>query len=346
MRPGTTETRRALPIGVIALVLLGGSGAPRADDGGRLARARAAKQRVDYEAALVEVERALQAGGLSVEDSREALLLRGEFLAVLGRAAEATETFVELLAVAPGTAIDPGLAPRVVDAFEAASRQAVRPVVVSCRVSRRGTLAVALEAGSSARVRFVRVERREKGATRRVSDQVTPPTEMMLARRALEVACFAVDAHGNALVGGPGWERPLVAASAATLHTPRAIAAATVAADVERPSFWSWRSPWPWAGAALAVGAGGATFHWLASRDQARLDELIDESSTHYYPDASQVLERGERRMRWARGLYIGAGALAAVAVTMALLPARRPRTRSAVRLSVGLAGVALTGEL
>ncbi len=349
MRPVTTRRARRLSAGAIALVLLATLRPAGADDeGGPLAGARAAKQRVDYEGALREVERALAAGNLPVADARQALFMRGEFLAVLGRAREASDAFVELLAVAPDSAMDPSLAPRVVEAFEDARKRAPAPARVRCRASRRGTVTVELEAGSSTRARFVRVERRRRGTAERVHDQVTPPAEVMVPRQPHEVACFAVDERGNALVAGPGWERPIAIAPAA--GAPAASAATSDAGkpdEADSPPPWSWRSPWPWAAGALVAGSAGATFHWLAHRDQERLDEIIEESGEHTLSEAEEVLDRGQSRTRWARGLYIGAGALAAVAVTAALLPGRRraPRRSGSTQLSVGPAGFVLIGE-
>ena len=350
MRSITTIWRaRRLAAGAIGLALLAAlrPAAADDDDGGPLARARAAKQRVDYEGALREVEQALEAGNLPVADARQALFLRGEFLAVLGRAREASDAFVELLAVAPDSAMDPSLAPRVVEAFEAARKRAPAPARVSCRASQRGTVTVELEAGSSARARFVRVERRPRGSGQRVHDQVTPPAEVMLPRQPHEVACFAVDERGNALVAGPGWERPITVAPAAATAAAAPGSVSGKAEDAGSPPPWSWRSPWPWAAGALVAGGAGATFHWLAHRDQERLDEIIEMSGEHTFSDAEEVLARGRSRTRWARGLYIGAGALAAVAVTAALLSRRRraPQRSAGTRLSVGPAGFVLIGE-
>jgi hypothetical protein len=306
----------------IALAL----GAPAPASADRLSAARAAKDRVDYDRAHLEVDRAIAAGDMALEETRLALALRGEVLAVLERTGEAEETFAELLAIDPEAKIDPGLAPRVLSAFGAAAGRPRSPVTVSCRID-QGQVQVELEAGTSKRARLVRVERAAPGA-RATRDQVEPPAAITLPRSPVEVACFAVDDRGNVLAAGaplswspPGGSDPV---SGQPLDDRGA-----------RPM---WRNPWLWAGAAVVVAGTGATFNYLARRDQDRLDEIIADSDMYHLAEAEEVLERGRSRTRWARGLYVGAGVLAAAAVTFALLPRRRaarPATTTA-SLAVG----------
>lgn len=337
-----------------ALILVAGAVRPAlAEDPDRLAAARAAKDRVDYTGALREVDRALQAGDLSVDQTRAALLLRGEILAVLGRPSEAEDDFADLLAAHPTAAIGAGLTPRVGAAFEAAARRTSRPVVVSCHVSRDGRLRVRLDAGSSTRARLVRVERTVAGSARRWRDLVTPPSEIVLPRAFTEVACFAVDEHGNALTAGPGWDRrlewaPAVHHAARPGPRPRPAPLAltrSVPADVpgSRPL---WRNPWVWAGAAALAGGAGVTFGWLAQRDQARLDDIIAGSEMHEFQEAQAVVERARSRTHWARGLLVGAGILGAASVTFALVPVRSlPLRRPSTSVAVGPLQVSLKME-
>jgi hypothetical protein len=296
-----------------------------------LAAARSAKARVDYEQALAEVDRALEAGGLPPTATREALALRAEFLAVLGRSDQAIDAFVELLAVDPQAHIDPGLAPRVRSAFAAAAGRAPTRVAVSCTIDDDGTLSVRLDPGSSKRVRFVRVDRATARSSARSRDQVTPPSRILLTAPT-SLACFAVDERGNALLAGPDWDH--------RIEWSPASAAAPVGGeepDIDRSARPLWRNPWLWGGAALAAAAGGATFAWLASRDQDRLDRLVDADTTHQYADAEAVLERGRSRVRWSRGLFIASGVLAAGALTFTFWPRRRS-DGSGTGATVGLA--------
>jgi len=312
-----------------AAVLIAAVGSASADP---LAAARSAKAMVDYERALVEVDRALAAGDLSPGATREALLLRAEFLAVLDRSGEAIDTFVEVLAVDPEARIDPGLAPRVRAAFEEAARRKPARLKVSCAVDRAGTLRVSLERGSSARARFVLVERAAAGSARQERDQVTPPSRIVLTA-ASSVACFAVDERGNRMAAGPDWDHRLE-------WSPPAAGGESIVGVTDsgagEPAWPVWRNPWVWGGAALAAGAGGVTFAWLASRDQDRLDRLIDEAGSHQFAEAEEVLDRGRSRVRWSRGFFVAAGVLAAGAVTFAFLPRRRTAT-SPARAAISL---------
>jgi hypothetical protein len=329
----------------LALILVASAFRPAfAQDPDRLAAALAAKDRVDYEGALREVDRALQAGDLSVDQTRAALLLRGEILAVLGRRSEAEDDFAELLAAHPTAAIDAGLTPRVRAAFEAAARRASRPAVVSCHVSREGRLRIRLDPGSSRRARLVRVERTMAGSARRSRDLVTPPSEIVLPRASTAIACFAVDEHGNALTAGPDWDRRLEWAPAvghtappAPRRRPAPLAVTrSVSTDVSgsRPL---WREPWIWAVAAGLAGGAGVTLGWLAQRDQARLDDIIARSEMHQFQEAETVVERARSRTHWARGLLVGAGVLGAASVTFALVPVRtRPHRRPSTSVAVG----------
>jgi hypothetical protein len=329
-------------LGVASILVAIALGPAFAQDSDRLAAARAAKDRVDYEDALIEVDRALQAGDLSVDQTRAALLLRGEILAVLGRRTQAEEDFTDLLAAHPAATIDAGLAPRVTAAFEAAARRAPRPVVVSCRVSRDGRLRVRLDPGSSRRARLVRVERTAAGSARTWRDLVTPPTETVLPRTSIEIACFAVDQHGNALAADPdgdrrlAWEPPVAPTAAprsARRPTPPSVSqSASTDTRASRPL---WRNPWLWAGAAALVGGAGVTFGWLAQDDQDRLDDLIARSEMVQFQEARDLAERARSRTHWARGLLVGAGILGAASITFALIPTT-PRRRPSASVAVG----------
>jgi hypothetical protein len=321
--------------------VVGLGGRALADRRDPLEAARAAKDRVDYDGALRAVDAVLARGGLSVADTRAALLLRGEILAGVGRDDEATDEFAELLALDPSAAIDRELSPRVLAAFDAAVRRDRAPLVVTCAIrAETRILEVRLQAGSSARARQVRVERTAHATHKRTTDLVTPPAELVL-RASADYACFAVDARGNALAAGPDRDRPLTWSS----PMPPAGRQPTVSRAPSRTRWPLWRNPWLWGGAAVAAGAAGATFHVLAARDQDRVDQLTDDSEMHEFADVDRVFARGERRTAYARAFYAGAGLLAIAAVTFALLPPRAPASDARLSVAIGPDGIALAGE-
>ena len=336
----TAARRPIVRLAAVSVVLLAAGGPAAADRGDPLGEARAAKDRVDYDGALRAVERALDRGGLSVADTRAALLLRGEILAGVDRAREAADDFAEVLALDPSATIDPELAPRVLAAFAAARRRTRAPLVVGCAIrADSSALEVRLEAGSSKRVRRVRVERSAPASDKRTTDLVTPPADLVL-RAPAEVACFAVDEDGNALAAGPGWERPLAWSPPQAPPTGGHLADSSAAPAAPRPL---WRNPWLWGGAAALASAAGVTFHVLAERDQDRLDQLTDDSAMHEFADVDEVRARGERRTNYARGFYAGAGLLAIAAVTFALLPPSRPSRQDAgLAVTIGPGAIGL----
>lgn len=334
----------SLPARVAVGLLLASMLAAPADAGGDpFAAARAAKQKIDYQAALAEVDRVLEAGDLPLKHSREALALRAEFLAVLGRTPEAVAGYLEILAVDPGYRVDPGLAPRVQEAMAEALAKEPRPIDVSCRIDGSGILHATLAPGASTRARYVRIERQSPGSAVPDRQRVSPPVRIRLTSRT-RIACFAVDERGNVLAAGPGWDRA-VAWEPQSEQSPQSAVSGGGGASERSTSRPLWRHPWLWGSAALAAGAGGGVFAWLAERDRDHLERLIDSDDEHQYAEAEAALERGRSRVRWSRGLLGVAGLFAAAAITFALLPDPPNDRGTSASLSAGPSGLWVTGR-
>ena len=292
-----------------------------------LAEARAAQARVDYDGALAAIERALKAGGLARAATREALLLRGEILAALGRGDEATASFVDVLAIDPAATLPEGISPRARAAFDDAKARGPRPVKVTCRL-KDGVLDVVLDAGTSSRARRVQVERRDANTIAAARDQVTPPSAQLIAPATRAIACFAIDDAGNVMAAGPGWDAPLRPPGARRdVATPGPIpTTATTTTRSRAPKTAPlWRSPWLWGGAAAVTGAGAITLSILVARDQDELDDLTSHSSMYDFTEAETVRSRGERRASWANFLWVATGVFAATAGACALWPYAEP---------------------
>lgn len=290
-----------------------------------LAEARAAQARVDYDGALAALDRALGKGGLARGASREALLLRGEILAALGRGDDATASFVDALAIDPAASLPEGISPRARAAFDDAKGRGPKVVRVTCRLE-EGVLNVALDAGTSTRARRVQVERREANTVAVARDQVTPPSAQLVAPATRAIACFAIDDAGNVMASGPGWDAPLRPQGARTTTTAPAVAPISRTTQLRPPQDAPlYRSPWLWGGAAAVTGAGAITLSILVARDQAKLDDLIESSSAHDFSEAETVRSRGERRASWANFLWVATGVFAAAAGACALWPYAEP---------------------
>jgi len=278
-----------------------------------LARARDHVAAVELDLARTALDEALRAGDSGPAELAEIYLLSGRVAAALGRPDEASEHFRRLLAIDPDAALPAGLAPKIVEPFEAARRSRGRlRVRAELRASRDPSLVVTVESDPLAMVAGARASMSGEQTVvvtgaRRMILRLPPGSDD--ARIALAI----VDRHGNRLAearfaGGRG-----EGDSRVTATVSRPLDSAPVAQPSRRaaPLYARW---YLWAGASGALLAGAVYFGVQANRTADRLDEWQGESGTH---DASAALDldaRGRRQTILADVGFAAAAVTAGVA--------------------------------
>ncbi len=104
---------------IVALAATAHAGDPALDEARRL------QASLEYEPALVIVERVIAAGGASRDELVERHLLAGSLAAGLDRVAVAEDHFARVLALAPATTLPEGTSPKLTEPFDAARARTV-----------------------------------------------------------------------------------------------------------------------------------------------------------------------------------------------------------------------------
>jgi hypothetical protein len=279
---------RALAI-AIALALGSAAAAdPQARD--PLDEAKALQASLDYERALVIVDREIARGVASETRLVELDLLAGTLAAGLDHPDVAQAHFARVLALAPETRLPDGTSPKITAPFEAARARVVPLHVELAQVGDRVVATVGsdpahLVAGLALHLAA------EPGAP----DDVTAPSREVavpLGRRALWAA--AIDEHGNHL---------------AELQ----LRDVSLAPPAPAPIYARW-STWAIAtGGALAV-AGACAWRFGVAQDQWN---DLERDGGHDYSELAAVEARGRD---WALAADVGFGLAAAAGVTAIVL--------------------------
>lgn len=288
----------------------------RADHRSALARARAHLAAVELDLAREALDEALRAGTSGPAELAEIYLLSGRVAAALGKRGEAALQFERLLAIDPDAALPPGLAPKIVEPFEAARRSNLAPLRVRAELSpgAEPALVVVVESDPLAMVAGARaVVSAAGGGDQTVAVTGKSQMTMRLPRaRAARIALAVVDAHGNRLAearfaGDQADGDARLAASVA----PVADEVATAAVEPPAPPIVArW---YLWAGISALMVAGGAYFANAAGNTQEELDRWGAESGTHDASDALDLDARGRRQTLLANLGFAAAAVTAGV---------------------------------
>ena len=330
---------------VTGLAALTPSSSARADDGSALARARAHLAAVELDLAREALDEALRAGQSGPAELAEIYLLSGRVAAALGRSGEAVKEFERLLAIDPDAALPPGLAPKIVEPFEAARRRQLTPLRFRAELSpgAEPALEVVVASDPLDMVAGARaVVTAAAGGDQTVA--VTGRTQMTLRlprARASRIALAVVDAHGNRLAEASfagGHARGDRRLSATVAPVKDEVRSPPPPATPARPIVARW---YLWAGVSALMLAGGITFAIAADNTEEKLDRWGAESGTH---DASAALDldaRG-RRQTLVANLGFAAAAVTAGVSGWLLWRSRRARPPATVSADVGDGGGAI----
>jgi hypothetical protein len=292
---------------IIAVVLAIAAPA-RADD---LAEAKRLEAQLEYEPALVIVERLIAAGGAERDRLAGLHLFAGRLAAGLDRTAVAEEHFARVLALVPATRLPDGTSPKLTAPFDAARGRSV-PLRVSAVIDATSvTLAVEADPLQLVAGIAVIVDGRELRAQGRRVEAIGKITEIA-----------ALDTYGNRL-----WvERAL---PEPPREPPR------VVAQVAVPLHRRWQL-WTSVGAGALAVAGVAAWRFDVAQDD--WNRLKGAGSADY----SELVTVEDRGRRWGLVANIGFGVAAAAGIAAALVYVTRPDEPRALIVTptgVGVAG-------
>lgn len=364
-RPARTFTIR-LSIAVAAVALLAPCPAAAQSDPDQLvAQARQAMLRLSYDRAIRLLERAEEAG----RSDRDQLVLiyrsLAESRAALGEGEAAETEFRRLLALDPAAELPSGSSPKLTAPFESA-REFMRqrpPLTVAClRDGRSAVLAIQsdpLALVAAARLTTAHGDVLTRG--RRRSGRTRVPLYAP-AGAPQELACAAVDRHGNELaraaIGSAADRRgqdPGATLDPTTILTPtdqartvarrssraapasdtgtRSASTVTVArtpAPESPPIYTRW---WLWGTGALVAAGTSAFFAVQLQADEDDWRAIKRASQDHRYAQALEVQERGERHALYANIATMTTAALAAVSLGLLVRDLVRDGDESAAQV-------------
>ncbi len=280
---------RALAIAVVMAML-----AQRAAADSVVDEATRLQAALDYEGALAVLDRAIAAGGASIDDYAARQLLAGELAAGLDRADAARDHYARALAGQPEVRLPEGTSPKLVLPFEAAR---VRGAALRVHAARDGVaVALVVEADPLALVAGIAV-----GVADASGAQI-------VARHAVRVAVPAGQPLGDVTAldaaGNEGWRGP-----AAVLAKPVPGPAA-----VSRRGIW-----WPFAAAAGVAAVTGGISAWQLSVAQSDWNTLRADNGHHDYSQLLAVQQRGQDWANAANTALVVAGLAAVVTVVQVL---------------------------
>ena len=272
-----------------------------------LDEARALEATLDYERALVIVDREIARGAARLDRLVLLELLAGRLAAGIDHPDVAQAHFARSLALAPATRLPDGTSPKLTAPFDAA-RAATPPLAIAYAgthpVDAR-TVAYAVTVGPDPAHVFGGL---------RAGDVVTHERELDLpastAGRAFTLE--VIDEHGNEIAAIP------IAAAEVVRHVD-------LATSPPRSLTRAW---WPWAIAAGGVLAFGGVAAWRFEDAQDEWNRL-EAAGGHSYSELAEVESRGRA---WGIAADVGFGVAAAAAVTSIVMLALSGGDAPAVR--------------
>jgi hypothetical protein len=311
---------RGVAFAVASAIALGVSAtAVHADDPGPdpLAEAIRLEASLDYDAALVIVEREIAGGGNDRDRLVTLHMFAGKLAAGLDRVDKADYHFARVVALSPTTTFAEGTSPKITEPFDAA-RARTAPLRVTTSIEGNAVV-IAASPDPNRIVAGIIVELADGGhAKKRDALRVELPANATPTR------VIALDAYGNHV-----WTEQL----------------GTIARrdDVREPELRPLYARWPfWAtGTVVALAAGGVCA-WRMDKAQSEFDRL---KLTGVELAVLQDVEaRGDR---WALAANISFGVAAASTVIAIITAARGSHTTTIVtaRADADSVGLAIAGQ-
>lgn len=317
-----TRHARLAPAAMAALALLSSAGdadAQGTDSTGLIARAKQEMSQLNFESAITLLEQAEGTGQNERAEMIEIYRATAEANAGLGRLEAAEVSFRRALALDPSIELPAGSSPKLTSPFAAArdfvsSRGSLK---IDCK--KTGEAGGALLTVGSDPVDLVSGARLIGAAGARVGSDASGSGRIALsyAQTATPTGCAALDRFGNELLradlGEPVAEPTPAAGDDATGGAVSVGADTTV--ERSRPIYARW---WVWGAGAAVSGAAAIYFGLQLKKARDDLDKLNDNSEDHFFEEALDVEERGDRA---ALNANIALGVTAALgAVSIGLL--------------------------
>lgn len=286
----------------------------RADTQGDLAEARRLEAALEYDKALVIVDRVIANGGATRENLVELHMLAGRLAAGLDREQVAEDHFARALALAPATSLPEGTSPKIMRPFESAR---TRSVALRVRGAvDRGVATITVESDPLGLVAGMAVKLSGSGEVREPQGR-----RIELPAQGHATDLIALDAYGNQV-----WSQP-VAMTAPPLVT-RA-----------RPFY---KNPWLWGSlfiVSTGVGVVGAVQLTSAQNEWNALNDGM-----HDYSELHAIETRGKS---WgvAANLGFGLAVVTGIATTWLIVTGRSSSSSIAVLAGGDMTGLAVTGD-
>jgi hypothetical protein len=279
-----------------------------------LAEAMRLEAQLQYEPALVIIERAIVRGGNDRDRLVTLHLFAGKLAAGLDRTPVAVDHFSRVLAISPQTTFSERTSPKITEPFDTA-RARTAPLQISANVERNAITIVAATDPLSL-VGGIAVTIVEGNAERELRERQRRRIELPPGSRGIEVR--ALDAFGNIV-----WSQAIT-----QQHTGDG-----------KPKPVDGVGPWIYPGAFALLAAGGAGIcAWqfnVAQKDWTRMKN----EGTHDFTELQAVEQRAKR---WALAANIGFGVASAAVVVAIVVKLRTPKPVPVV--TGDSVGVALTG--
>jgi hypothetical protein len=293
----------------IALVLV--AAPARADD--ELAEAHRLEGALEYEKALVLVERIIAHGGADPARLADLHLFAGRLAAGLDRGASAEDHFARVLALRPDTRLPEGTSPKLTVRFEAARIRGIPPLRVTTTFA-HGVATIAPAADPLGLVAGIAVRVVDSaGKPDEVSDRAARHIAIPANTHATEIA--ALDASGNRVWVGDAPAEPVVIAPPPPPPPHH-----------DEVPHRSALSRWPtWAISAGAIAAIGGGFAWRTKSLQDEWNRLRTEDNQHDYSSLQSIEHRG-RTYAIAADVSFGAAGAAAVVALILLATEHEPK--------------------
>jgi hypothetical protein len=282
----------------------------RADD--ELAEAHRLENALEYEKALVLVERIIAHGGADPARLANLHMLAGKLAAGLDRGASAEDHFARVLALRPDTRLPEGTSPKLTVRFEAARIRGIPPLRVTTTLA-NGVATISSEADPLGLVAGIAVRVVDaSGNPNEVSDHSARRVAIPANARATEIA--ALDASGNRVwVGDAPAEQVVIAPPRPPEHH-----------DVvdQRSAFAKWPT---WAISAGAIAAIGGGFAWHSKSLQDEWNRLRAEDNQHDFSSLQSIEHRG-RTYAVAADISFGVAGAAAIVSLILLATSHEPK--------------------
>jgi hypothetical protein len=276
-----------------------------------LDEARALQASLDYERALVIVDREIARGAANRSRLVELELLAGTLAAGIDHPDVAQAHFARVLALAPETRLPDGTSPKITAPFEAA-KATTPPLAIAYAGSH------AVDATTVAYAVTVGPDPAQVADGLRAGGIVAHGREIRLALATTPraVTLDVIDEHGNSIAE--------LAVRAPAPPSPRSPA----------PSIA--RRWWPWAIAAGTALAGAGVAAWRFTTAQDEWNQL-EAAGDHGYSELAEVESRGRA---WAIAADVGVGVAAAAAVVAIVMLATSHDTEPAIRARASGEGI------